>query len=122
MTLDKLQDDFKTLVEQLNTKGIQITADLVKRFLAGENINTGQKKPFWDAYIEYLSLLNVAPKTLQNYTLYYNKLHEFENETGYVINYNTINPIFFDHYKKYILETKQLSWNTLATPVKKPKR
>jgi integrase len=119
--LDKLQNDFKTLVEQLKTKEIQITADLGKRYLAGENINTGQKKPFWDAYIEYLNLLNVEHKTLQNYTLYYTKLREFENETGYVINYNTINSIFFDHYKKYILETKQLSWNTLATAIKKLK-
>ena len=117
--LDRLQDDFKSLLKQLEGQDIPLTPELVKRFLKGENIDTGQKRPFWEAYKQYLSLLNVAPKTLQNYTLYYTKLQEFEKETGYVINYSTINQLFLDNYKKYILEIKKLGWNTLATAIKK---
>jgi len=119
--LTGIQDDFKTLAKELENQKIPITEDLVRRFLKGENIHLNQKKPFWEAYREYLKLLNVAQKTLQNYKLYYNKLQEFEKETGYIVNYNTVNLIFLDNYKKYILETKDLGWNTLATAIKKLK-
>ncbi len=119
--LDKIQDKFKALVKGFEAKGIPITQDLVKRFLKGDKLNYGQEKGFWEAYREYLSLLNVSPKTLQNYTLYYTKLQEFEKETGYIIHYKTINQPFLDNYKRYILETKGLGWNTLATAIKKLK-
>lgn len=119
--LDKIQDDFKALVKGLEVKELPITPDTVKRFLRGEKLNFGQEKGFWEAYREYLSLLNVRPKTLQSYTLYYSKLQEFEKETGYIIHYRTINQVFLDYYKKYILETKGLGWNTLATAIKKLK-
>ena len=119
--LDKIQDEFKALVKGLEAKEIPITQDIVKKFLNGEKLNFGQGKEFWEAYREYLSLLSVRPKTLQSYTLYYTKLQEFEKETGYIIHYRTINQVFLDNYKKYILETKGLGWNTLATAIKKLK-
>ncbi len=68
-----------------------------------------------------MAVKNLAPKTLQNYTLYYTKLQEFENEKKYFIDYSTINPIFFDLYRNYILKEKGLGWNTFATAIKKLK-
>jgi hypothetical protein len=51
--------------------------------------------------------------------LYKTKLKEFENDTGYFIDYHTLNSAFFEKYQYYVLETKGLSWNTFATAIKK---
>jgi hypothetical protein len=74
-------------------------------------------------------MLRVEPKTRQNYQLYKTKLKEFEDETGYFIDYHTINSAFFEKYKHYILTDREvdgekiegLSWNTFATAIKKLK-
>jgi len=120
-SLDKLQNDFKTFALKCKNIRIAITPDMAKKFLAGENVHSGNDKPFWIAYDEYLAVKNLAPKTLQNYTLYYNKLKEFEQEKEYYIDYHTINPVFFDLYRNYILKEKELGWNTFATAIKKLK-
>lgn len=120
-SLEKLQNDFKTFAMKCKSNRINITPEMGKKFLAGENVHSGNEKPFWIAYDEYLAVKNIAPKTLQNYTLYYNKLKEFEQEKEYYIDYHTINPVFFDLYRNYILKEKGLGWNTFATAIKKLK-
>jgi hypothetical protein len=120
-SLEKLQNDFKTFAMKCKNNRIDITPDMSKKFLAGENVHSGNEKPFWIAYDEYLAVKNISPKTLQNYTLYYTKLKEFEQEKEYYIDYHTINPVFFDLYRNYILKEKELGWNTFATAIKKLK-
>lgn len=117
--LEKLQKDFDLFVDTCSINKIELTPDIAKRFLQGERSLT--EKSFWLAYDEYLSLLQVEPKTKQNYELYKTKLKEFEIETGYYIDYHTINTAFFERYQYYVLTTKELSWNTFATAIKKLK-
>ncbi len=119
--LEKLESKFSNFVLKCQTDQTPITENLVKQFLENKRIYSGKEKPFWDAYQEYLNLLNVAKKTKQNYELYHNKLEEFEAETGYLIDYSTITPAFNVKYKDYILVKKNLSWNTYATAIKKLK-
>ena len=117
--LDKLQSEFDELTRRNELNNLVLTPDIVKRFLNGERHFTS--KPFWQAYDEYLLMKNIEPKTRQNYKLYYTKLQEFEKYSNYYINYNTINTLFFERYKHYILTEKGLGWNTFATAIKKLK-
>lgn len=117
--LDKIETDFFEFARQCVLQRVALTQELVKRFLNGEQSVFG--KPFWEAYEEYFSLKIVAPKTLQTYTLYRNKLKEFEIDKKYKIDYHTINPLFFDLYKSYLLTEKKLGWNTFVTAIKKLK-
>ena len=117
--LDKLQKDFEKFAIQCEIDRVELTPDVIRRFLSGERNISG--KPFWLAYDEYLAIKIIEPKTLQNYTLYKTKLQEFERDKRYKIDYHTINPIFFELYRSYILTEKGLSWNTLATAIKKLK-
>lgn len=117
--LDKIETDFGEFARQCDLQRVALTPELIKRFLNGERSVSG--KPFWQAYEEYLSLKIIAPKTLKTYTLYRNKLQEFEADKKYHIDYNTINQLFFDLYKNYILTEKNLGWNTFVTAIKKLK-
>lgn len=117
--LDQLQKDFETFVDNCMSNRIEVTPQIAKQFLQGKRSVT--EKQFWPAYEEYIKMLRVEPKTKQNYTLYKTKLKEFEDETGYYIDYHTINSAFFEKYKYYILTTKELGWNTFATAIKKLK-
>jgi Phage integrase SAM-like domain len=85
---------------------------IINQFLNNKRIYTGKEKPFWDAYNEYIHMLNIAPYTKQNYKLYFTKLQEFEKETGYLIDYTTITPAFNIRYKNYMLSENGLSRNT----------
>jgi len=117
--LEKLQKDFDEFTRKCELNRIKLTPDVAKKFLKGErNLS---EKAFWPAYNEYLSVKQIEPKTLQNYTLYYTKLGEFEQDTGYFIDYHTINTAFFERYQYYILTEKGLGWNTFATAIKKLK-
>ena len=117
--LDNLQKDFDEFVKRSAITRIEITPEIVKSYLKGER--NFSEKPFWVAYDEYIETKIIETKTRQNYKLYFTKLKEFEKDKGYKIDYHTINSAFFELYKGYILTEKELSWNTLATAVKKLK-
>lgn len=118
-TLEILVKDFEEFTRRCRMNKIELTPAIAKKFLNGERSLT--EKAFWMAYDEYLASKQVEPKTKQNYTLYYNKLSGFEKETGYYIDYPTIDAIFFEKYRHYILTEKGLGWNTFATAIKKLK-
>lgn len=117
--LAKLQEEFKSVVKDYEARNLQLTADHIKLFLKGEKVTGSQKKPFWEAYDEYIINLKAEPVTKRGYTHYRDKLKEFEEVKGYLIDYHTINLLFFDKYQKYYLEDLDLSWNTLASGLKK---
>ncbi len=117
--LDNLQYEFIEFIRLCEINKTVITPDIIKRFLKGER--SFSEKEFWLAYDEYLDTRKVEPKTKQSYKLYYTKLKKFEKETGYYIDYSTINNVFFEKYQLYILNEKGLGWNTFATAIKKLK-
>ncbi|WP_297097519.1 phage integrase SAM-like domain-containing protein [uncultured Draconibacterium sp.] len=117
--LEMVQNDFENFVDNCFLNRIPLTPDIAKQFFQGKRIAT--EKSFWPAYEEYIAGLKVEPKTKQNYELYKTKLSEFETDTGYFVDYHTINSVFFEKYQHYILNTKGLSWNTFATAIKKLK-
>jgi site-specific recombinase XerD len=117
--LVNLKKEFEVFAYDCEAGKIELNPDLIRKFLNGARSVSG--KPFWEAYEEYLTVKIIEPKTKQNYTLYRTKLQEFEKEKEYRIDYHTINTAFFDLYKTYILTEKKLSWNTLATAIKKLK-
>lgn len=119
--LNKLETGLNELVLKCQTNRVPLTREIIQQFLNGERVYSGKEKPFWDAYQDYLNSGNWVAKTKQNYTLYNTKLKAFQQETGYLIDYSTITPAFNERYKNYILQEKQLGWNTYATAIKKLK-
>jgi len=119
--LNNLESGLNELVLKCQTNRVPLTREIILQFLSGERVYSGKERPFWVAYQDYLNSVNVAAKTKQNYVLYHTKLKEFQQETGYLIDYSTITPAFNERYKNYILQEKKLGWNTYATATRKLK-
>jgi integrase len=52
--------------------------------------------------------------TNRNRQTIHNKLKDFETDTGYLLTWETINLVFWDNLKEYILETKAHDYNYLS--------
>ena len=108
--LDDLENDSKKYFFDLNLKNIKITRELVKDYFKGTKVDLNQtKKDFWEAYDEFLKIgeLEKAPNTIRNRKTIKNKLKQFESETGYKMTFQSINMVFFDRIKEWILDIKE---------------
>ncbi len=88
---------------------IEITPGLVKVFLNGVKVDSNPtKKDFWEAYDEYLKIgeLEKAANTIRNRLTIKNKLKDFETETGYKMSFESINLVFNDKLKEWMLITR----------------
>jgi integrase len=98
-------------------KNIKITRELVKDYFKGKKIDLNPpKKDFWDAYDEFLKAgeLERAANTVRNRLTIKNKLKDFETETGYLMTFESINLVFYDQLKEWVLNTKEHGYNYLA--------
>ena len=113
--LDNFQREAKDYFKQLSDNKQPITPELVKSYFNGHRINF---KPvsFWDAYKQYLQAgkLEKTYNTNRNRQTIFNKLENFEKDTGYKLTWETVNLVFWDKLKEYILETKQHDYNYLS--------
>lgn len=119
--LDRLQNEARKYFKTCKQRNIPVTAELAKAFLKGQKIAFGQRDiNFWDAYDQYLSigLLEKSYNTNRNRKTIYNKLKEFETNTGYKLSWYSIDSIFWDNLKEYILDNPDpdvnYSWNYLS--------
>ncbi|MEI7831132.1 MAG: site-specific integrase [Prolixibacteraceae bacterium] len=115
--LDKLQTDSKKYFLECRQNKIEITPGLVKDFFNGIKVDSNPtKKDFWEAYDEYLKIgeLEKAANTIRNRKTIKNKLKDFETETGYKMNFESINLVFYDKLKEWVLITKNHDYNYLS--------
>lgn len=115
--LEKLQKDAKRFFKQCEAQQIPITLELAKDFLAGKITFTEQKNvPFWTAYDEYLKAgqQDKSYNTNRNRKTIYNKIKDFETDTGYKMTWQSVNLVFWDRMKKYILEDLDHGYNYLS--------
>jgi len=113
--LKTFQDDANKYFKDCKLNNIPVTLELVESYFKGHRMNF---KPvmFWDAYKQYLQAgkLEKTPNTNRNRQTIFNKLQNFETDTGYKLTWETINLVFWDNLKEYILETKAHDYNYLS--------
>ena len=115
--LDKLQDDAKRFFKYCHENNITINLDLAKDFLAGKMTYTKQNNvTFWTAYDEYLKAghQDKSYNTNRNRKTIYNKIKNFETDTGYKITWQSVDLIFWDRMKEYMLEDMDHGYNYLS--------
>lgn len=118
--LQSWEDDSKKYFSELATHKIEVTEDIIRKYFKGEKLNFDpeeeEKKRFWPAYEEFLKLgeLEKAHNTNRNRKTIKKKLEDFEVKTGYKMTFDSINLVFFDRLKEFILDTNGYSYNYLS--------
>ena len=115
--LKNLKESAPKFFNQCEKQNIPITIELAKDFLAGKITFTEQKNvPFWTAYDEYLKAgqQDKSYNTNRNRKTIYNKIKDFEADTGYKMTWHSVNLVFWDRMKEYILEDKDHGYNYLS--------
>jgi len=122
--LDDFQRKAKEYFDDCKLHNIEITLDIVTDYFKGHKLNLNPvKKDFWEAYNEYIKTMELTTAANTNRMQKSNKkkLEEFESETGYKMNFDTINLVFFDRLSEYVLITKGHEYNYLPAIVRRLK-
>lgn len=119
LKLQSFQDEAEKYFRECTRNKIPITPQLIKNFLKGKKINTQQKLDFWEAYDLYIEISEreLVYNTWKTRKTAYNKLKDFENDTGYILTWESITPAFFDQFRQYIFST--YSYNYLSAIAKR---
>ena len=116
-TIDSFQNEAKIYFKACGQQNILITPQLAKDYFKGEKLSLKEDSiTFWKAYDLYLKTghLDKTYNTNRNRKTIYNKLKDFEQDTGYKLTFDSINIVFWDKMKEYILETKEHGYNYLS--------
>ena len=112
--LNTAEKTYLSLVDQ----GIYITNDLLKQQFKSNT--TPQKKldifNFFDNHIKTQKQL--AKSTLSDYRQTLNTLKEFEKNTKYLVEFESIDLTFYDNFKTFVLEHQGYSINTFGKRIK----
>jgi site-specific recombinase XerD len=122
--LDNFQKEAKEYFDDCKRNNIEVTLDIVTDYFNGHKLNLNPVKiNFWDAYEDFLTAgeVDLAPNTIRSRKSKKNKLKEFETVTGYKMTFESINLVFFDRLKEYMLHTKEYGYNYLAAITKQIK-
>jgi len=117
--LDKLKTDATNYFRDCTFQNVPITLSFLKDFFKGIvlKFTPPDKKDLWDAYEEFLKSGEIerAVNTNKNRKTIKNYLKNFETETGYLMTFESIDMIFFDQLKEYVLVTKSNGYNYLSS-------
>ena len=122
--LDNFQKEAKEYFDDCKHHNIEVTLDIVSDYFKGQKLNLNPvKKDFWEAYDEYIKIMELTTATNTNRMQKSNKkkLEGFEKETGYKMNFESINLFFYDRLSEYILITKEHEYNYLPPIVRRLK-
>ncbi len=115
--LKTFQDEANAYFKECTRNNIPVTLELVQNYFNGIKTPTGKTNiTLWDAYKDYLKAgeLEKAGNTNRNRKTIYTKLKKFEDETGYRMTWQTVDLVFWDKLKSYILEKKKHGYNYLS--------
>lgn len=81
-----------------------------------DSTDAGPAKGFYDHLTDFINNRKnvLQPSTIRTYETLKNSLEEFEETTGYRVEFETINRIFFSLYSKHLIDDGGLLNNTLA--------
>lgn len=115
--LKTFQDDANKYFKDCQRNKIPVTLGLVENYFNGIKTPTGKTNiTLWDAYKQYLDTgkLEKSANTNRNRLTIYNKLKEFETETGYKLTWQSVDLVFWDKLKTFILDKKEHGFNYLS--------
>ncbi|NQU51240.1 MAG: integrase catalytic domain-containing protein [Bacteroidetes bacterium] len=122
--LDSYKAKANDLFNDCILNDVPLAEDLVRKFFNGDKINLNpSKKSFWEVYDEYLKDCDqsLSPNTARMHKANKKKLEKFEKEMGYEMNFDSMNLIFFDEFKNYILFVKEHEYNYFPVLIRRLK-
>ena len=120
--LEEFKERFNKIDRDCTESKIRVTREIVQKYYNGQKIEIVPViKDFWEAYDAYLKAgeLERAPNTIRNRLTIKKKIKEFEKDTGRKITFESVNLVFFDDLKEWVLETKEYDYNYLPPIVSK---
>lgn len=114
--LDSYKARAKTYFNEILLQGIKVDEQDVKNFFEGKVVIKKTIPKFFESFDEFIESRksDKVARTIKGYTTVLNFLKGFEKETGFKINFQNIDFIFFDDLKKYAFETKKIKDNYFA--------
>lgn len=114
--LDNYKARAKTYFNEILLQGIKVDEQDVKNFFEGKVVIKKTIPKFYEAFNEFIESRkpDKVARTIKGYTTVLNFLKAFEKKTGFNINFQNIDFIFFDELKKYAFETKKIKDNYFA--------
>ena len=114
--IDLYEAKMKDVINDAIDKGIPLSDAFIKNRLKYYLENNGSNKTFFEAFEEYIESNKAtrAERTLKGYVTVRNFLKDFEDHTGYKIDYSTINLDSFDRLKDYAYKHRQVLDNYFA--------
>ncbi len=115
--LDQFQDQAQAYFEQCWQKDIDVTPELVKDYFNGIRYTPGPVKDFWQAWDQFIeSGKSVkAANTTKDQQATKRYYQAFEAATRYKLSFDTITLDMHDKFKDYVFNTRQQSFNYMAT-------
>lgn len=93
----------------------KLVEELLKSKVPGE-----KKIGFYESFDQFIVMkkTEVSPKTIQKYEITVDHIRNFEKEINYAITFNSINLVFYDKFKAYLVNTKKHTNNTVGKHLK----
>ncbi len=108
--------------DQCTLGNVKVTPELVKTYFTGTNPDDASVSNFWTIYEAFFSSrTNLKDNTRRGDNTTRNVLKAFEMNTGYIMTFDSVNLIFFDKLKTYMLTTNKKGWNYFAANIKRLK-
>jgi len=120
--LHNFKSDTELYFLKCDRQKIKITPELVRDYFNGQRINFDvAEKDLWEAYEEFVKDGELMMSANTNRMRKSNKkfLEKFESETCYKMTFDSINMLFFDRLKEYVLNTKSYGYNYLSAIIKR---
>ncbi|HEX8427173.1 site-specific integrase [Hymenobacter sp.] len=124
--LDLLEERLLTYYDQQRALGLLPTPEALRGLAEPEapTAPVAARKSFADHYSEWVKLTlakgKVGTARAGNTTLRH--LKDFEQATGYAVDFDTITPVFADAYTSYLLGPANLTDNTIAKHIDRLRR
>lgn len=115
--LDKFQDDAHAYFDQCWEKDIDVTPELVRDYFNGISHLKEPEKDFWKAWDKFIESgrSEKAANTTKDQQATMRYFQEFEAATRYKMSFEAISLDMYDNFKEYVFNTRQHSFNYLAT-------
>ncbi len=102
----------------VRTKGVDPTAELVRKEFYSQIPAMKEEIPFWESYRTYLQLLTCREITKRKISVTYNVLEYFCNFDGYKPTVESFDKIVFGRFIQYLLKNQGMADSTIHRHVK----
>ena len=114
----KTEDAILEIYHTIKTNGGVINNSVLKERLDIQ-LNRQEKQDFFSYMSLYIEQKHELQKTTKrDYLQTYNTLKQFENSTGYLVSFESINLDFYHRFKDYMLKSLNHSINTFGKRIK----